>query len=236
MPNSKATVTPQKVRAKLKGAGFRAAYQYASGKLQGATRLVNAQTWEEGYRVEESGGSVKVYHQRDIYREEISRPMALRYKSALEAAGFKCFVNGRHEVVIVGLDQAAKAGGEQQRPGAPSLFAAIAEEKSPTGIRVVHCQEERYDIYIGRPMPGYQLAGSKWQNPYPLRDYDNPADCLRDYEAHVRARPYLMKSLGELQGKVIGCWCKSRKTPDAPCHGDVLIKLLEEQLRTKGVV
>lgn len=34
---------------------------------------------------------------------------------------------------------------------------------------------------------------------------------------------YLMKSLPELKGKTLGCWCKPY-----PCHGDVLVELLNE--------
>lgn len=33
-------------------------------------------------------------------------------------------------------------------------------------------------------------------------------------------------SLLELNGKVLGCWCKKRG--DEPCHGDVIVKLIEE--------
>ena len=32
-----------------------------------------------------------------------------------------------------------------------------------------------------------------------------------------------MGCLGELRGKILGCWCKPK-----PCHGDILVKLVEE--------
>lgn len=127
MSNSKSSnkITPEKIRAALKKARFRSAYRYASGKLQGGGRLVNANTWSEGYRVEEEGGAVKAYYQMEIYRSETCRAWAQRYKDALEAAGFKCYINGRHEVVIAGKAEAAKQGDE--RPAPPSLFAAEPE-------------------------------------------------------------------------------------------------------------
>ena len=80
------------------------------------------------------------------------------------------------------------------------------------------------DVYIGRPMyqGGWELPGSKWANPFPVRD-GGRAECIAKYEQHVRARPDLMAALPELRGKTLGCWCK----PDA-CHGDVLVRLLEE--------
>jgi hypothetical protein len=33
-----------------------------------------------------------------------------------------------------------------------------------------------------------------------------------------------MERLKELEGKALGCWCKPKS-----CHGDVLIKLIEEK-------
>lgn len=85
--------------------------------------------------------------------------------------------------------------------------------------RVVNRRRESFDIYIGRP--------SKWGNPWPIpasgRTPDTERRILGMYEAHVRASPALMAALPELRGKVLGCWCKP-----AACHGDVLMKLLEE--------
>lgn len=47
----------------------------------------------------------------------------------------------------------------------------------------------------------------------------------RDYIVHQK---HLMSAIPELYGKVLGCWCK--KTPDAPCHGDVLVELATQRL------
>jgi hypothetical protein len=84
--------------------------------------------------------------------------------------------------------------------------------------RVVHCKKEKYDIYIGRP--------SKWGNPYPiikLGKTDNRESVIKAYKAWILTRPDLLKSLHELRGKTLGCWC----APKA-CHGDVLVLLLDE--------
>jgi hypothetical protein len=35
-------------------------------------------------------------------------------------------------------------------------------------------------------------------------------------------QPELMAALGEIRGKVLGCWCKP-----AACHGDVLARLAD---------
>lgn len=79
-----------------------------------------------------------------------------------------------------------------------------------------------FDIYIGR--------GSHWGNPFSHRygtmaryKVDTREEAIRCYEEWIRNQPELMKSLPELKGKVLGCYCKP-----LTCHGDVLIKLINE--------
>lgn len=81
--------------------------------------------------------------------------------------------------------------------------------------RIVHCKKEPYDVYIGRP--------SKWGNPYVIGPDGTREEVIQKYEEHVRSSKILMRALPSLEGKVLGCWC-----PPRPCHGEVLIKLLEE--------
>ena len=81
--------------------------------------------------------------------------------------------------------------------------------------RIVHCKKELYDVYIGRP--------SKWGNPYIIGKDGTREEVIKKYEEHVRSSKILMRALPSLEGKVLGCWC-----PPRPCHGEVLIKLLEE--------
>lgn len=87
---------------------------------------------------------------------------------------------------------------------------------------VVHCKKAAYDVYIGRP--------SKWGNPFShlpktRADYrvDTREDAIQMYEAWIQTQPDLMRALGELKGKVLGCWCHPK-----PCHGDVLVRLANE--------
>lgn len=91
-----------------------------------------------------------------------------------------------------------------------------------TKTRVVNRYKEPCDVYIGRP--------SKWGNPFSHRDgtlaeckVDTLEEAIVAYEMWVRSRPELMKALGELRDKALGCTCKPR-----PCHGDVLVRLVEE--------
>lgn len=73
------------------------------------------------------------------------------------------------------------------------------------------------DIYIGRP--------SKWGNPFVIGPDGDRETVIKKYEEWVRNKPRLMESLTELQGKTLGCFCAP-----LPCHGDVLVRLVAEQL------
>ena len=94
-----------------------------------------------------------------------------------------------------------------------------------TTTAVVNKRKSDYDIYIGR--------GSIWGNPFwpDNRPYTGDhkvtlvpdAEVLPRYEQWVRDRPSLMEKLRTLKGKRLGCYCKPK-----PCHGDVLVKLIEE--------
>ena len=77
---------------------------------------------------------------------------------------------------------------------------------------VVHCKKAPYDIYIGRPSP--------WGNPYKV-DKMSRAEAIEKYAGHLIEDPWLLTHLYELQGKVLGCYCK----PEA-CHGDILARLV----------
>jgi len=86
---------------------------------------------------------------------------------------------------------------------------------------VVHCKKDDYTLYIGRP--------SKWGNPYIFQPNKNGGIMVADrYEAVTKfetyARENLWDVLQELEGEVLGCWCKPKA-----CHGDILVKLFKER-------
>lgn len=89
--------------------------------------------------------------------------------------------------------------------------------------KLVHISEP-YDICICRP--------SKWGNPYSWLNFttakfkvDTRKEAVQKYESYVRNSPELMNALKELMGKRIACVCR-----DSPCHGDVLIRLINEMI------
>ena len=88
--------------------------------------------------------------------------------------------------------------------------------------RVVHCRKKPFDVYIGRP--------SKWGNPVKLKKGDDREGVLREYREWLLQQHELMAHLHELQGKVLGCWCKPQS-----CHGDILAELADSlQVRRKA--
>jgi len=81
---------------------------------------------------------------------------------------------------------------------------------------VVHCKRENFDIYIGRP--------SKWGNPFIIGSDGSLEEVIQKYEEWIKTQPALLAALPELKGKILGCWCK----PKHACHGDVLVRLVEQ--------
>ena len=89
------------------------------------------------------------------------------------------------------------------------------EDKRTTVVNIKSGKD--YDILIDRT--------TKWGNPFREGVHGNRENVIKMYEEYIRANDFLMDSIGELEGKVLGCWCKPK-----PCHGDVLIKILNERL------
>jgi len=84
--------------------------------------------------------------------------------------------------------------------------------------KVVHCDREPYDVYIGRPGP--------WGNPFKVGEHGDREQVIAKFRAYLMNNENLLARLPELKGKVLGCWCHPK-----PCHGDVLVEMLhvEEQ-------
>lgn len=101
--------------------------------------------------------------------------------------------------------------------------------------RVINIRRRRgvpwqtFDCYIGRAVKkgGWNLEASIWANPFKVELGRPPGSALSAYEQHVRSNPALMHQIPSLMGKTPGCWYKPN-----PCHGDVLMKLVQEYLET----
>ena len=80
-------------------------------------------------------------------------------------------------------------------------------------------------VYIGRKV--HYVKGtfeSIWANPFTVSKYGRE-NSIAAYENYMRVQRHdLMGRLEELEGKVLGCWCRPQV-----CHGDVLVKLIKER-------
>lgn len=90
---------------------------------------------------------------------------------------------------------------------------------------VVHCKQDSYDVYIGRP--------SKWGNQFSHLDKScakHSVTTRQDAVNLYRARllngdgQHLLDDLEELRHKRLGCWCKPKS-----CHDDVLVELIKQR-------
>lgn len=86
--------------------------------------------------------------------------------------------------------------------------------------KVVHCKKEPYDVYIGRG------TESKWGNPYSHKGgtlaehvVGSRTEAIQKFEEYLLSNEELMRSLPELKGKILGCFCKPKS-----CHGDILLR------------
>ena len=102
----------------------------------------------------------------------------------------------------------------------------LFNELVPTKVVNVHYQP--FDVYIGRQHGKYHPKGdSIWHNPFITGQDGTREDVIRLYEEYIRARlqqgNISVRDLLRLRGKKLGCFCKPKD-----CHGDVLLKLIEE--------
>lgn len=79
---------------------------------------------------------------------------------------------------------------------------------------VVHIKNRPIEnfVMIGRP--------SKWGNPFVIGVDGNRDEVIRKYRRYLMNNIELLKSISELKGKVLVCYCKPK-----PCHGDILAEL-----------
>ena len=81
-------------------------------------------------------------------------------------------------------------------------------------------------IYIGRPSKKHGLPGSRWANPFPIREGVSRDDVIDQYTAHlkagIRTGDVSLEDLASLRGKTLVCYCAPLR-----CHGHVLEKAAE---------
>jgi hypothetical protein len=85
---------------------------------------------------------------------------------------------------------------------------------------VAWAKEQGRFVYVGRQARG-GWKESEWCNPFQEGKHGDRAAVISAYREHLEHSPGLKARLGELRGKVLGCWCHP-----LPCHGDVLCEVL----------
>jgi hypothetical protein len=102
--------------------------------------------------------------------------------------------------------------------------------------RIVHCQKEKYDVYIGRKSPRHRLTQSIFANPYRIGVEDGTRqEVIQKYLAYAKSmietNPLFRKAVLNLHGRTLGCWCCQtpvetfRPFDQMECHGEVLAVL-----------
>ena len=87
-------------------------------------------------------------------------------------------------------------------------------EKKP---RVVNCNNEFYDIYIGRG------RGSIWGNKFRIGIDGNRKEVIKKHKnwfLYSKEAKELRERIHELRGKILGCHCAPLK-----CHGDLYVEI-----------
>ena len=74
------------------------------------------------------------------------------------------------------------------------------------------------NIYIGRQTRF--VAESKWKNPHIMDDPSSRDKVIKQFEEYFMENSALRDSVGELKGKVLGCWCSPQR-----CHGEFLHRM-----------
>ena len=75
------------------------------------------------------------------------------------------------------------------------------------------------NVYVGRD--------SKWGNPYPIEVYGSRGKVLTLFEKYLLGNKELLESIGDLTGKVLGCWCAPLR-----CHADILHRFANQSCLT----
>ena len=106
-------------------------------------------------------------------------------------------------------------------------FAQFQEQlkTNPNSALVANINIDRNLISEARDANAYVFIGktSKWGGPFQVAWDGDQQEIVEKYRDWVKSQPKLLADLPSLRGKVLGCYCAPR-----PCHGDVLIELLQE--------
>ncbi|MDD4931452.1 MAG: DUF4326 domain-containing protein [Candidatus Colwellbacteria bacterium] len=171
----------------------------------------------------------------------MSRPLPTFLKKII--AKKEVIVEKKKKIVEIVFESESES--EEELPDESEIVLESGDsdsDENPSGCTVVKIARKGgkidvdCDVYIGRrcTMGGWNLKESKWHNPFKVDEKNTIDKVLDDFLFYMKSGGRfggrnLMEDLPELKGKVLGCWCK--KKGNEQCHGDVLVNLLNEQIR-----
>lgn len=80
-------------------------------------------------------------------------------------------------------------------------------------------ESEGLMTYVGHSGPRHAWPGSDFASPFVKEAKSDREAMVRHYEQWLDERPELLRRLGELKGRGLGCWCAPKT-----CHADVLAR------------
>jgi hypothetical protein len=98
--------------------------------------------------------------------------------------------------------------------------------------RVGHCKADDTDVYAGRgPNGRHMLSVGKpgergWLgNPFTLEDHHRGASIAKfreAFEEKLERDAEFREAVGNLSGKILGCWCQRLDDEGPPCHAEII--------------
>lgn len=93
----------------------------------------------------------------------------------------------------------------------PAEQPPVEQRVPPTVVRLKRRRDgiiQGCDVYIGRKITlgGWDLPHIKWANPWSVKECGTVKKAVSRYRNYLEKQSNLIKSLGELEGKVLGFW------------------------------
>jgi hypothetical protein len=95
-------------------------------------------------------------------------------------------------------------------------------------MTVVNCQNEKYDIFIGRMHSGNEhfgnpfIIGQDGQRQVVIEKFEEWLSGSAYMDVEPERRKWIIANLSMLKGKRLGCFCAPKS-----CHGDILEEFAE---------
>ena len=112
-----------------------------------------------------------------------------------------------------------------------SRLPADADKDAPNIVNLQNFGSVEEWVRMGEGKHVYIGRGSMWGNSHKLSDHENDRDqVLNLYYTDILKDDELMEKVGELEGKILGCWCAPER-----CHGEIIHKLAGNRPQYEGV-